>query len=120
MTEAVANITLAAARPEVSAAAEAGTKASASGSAAPPRGNVLPAPERRPVDDGNRAELVQNFLRDTQRALKFSTDAATGRTIITVVNPETGDVIRQVPPEVMLAIARAIGRTASVLVDTRI
>ncbi len=40
--------------------------------------------------------------------LQFSVDDTTGRTIVTVVDSATGDMIRQLPSEEVLAIARSI------------
>jgi flagellar protein FlaG len=52
----------------------------------------------------NLTEYVQNLRRD----LKFSVDRESGRTIIKVTDSETGKVIRQIPPDEVLAIAQHV------------
>lgn len=56
-------------------------------------------------------EHVQNL----QRALQFSVDEASGETVVTVVDAETKEVIRQIPSEELLAIANRLRSTAGVL-----
>lgn len=41
-------------------------------------------------------------------ALEFRIDETTGRTVVKVLDSESGELIRQIPPESMLAIAAAI------------
>jgi len=49
---------------------------------------------------------VNEFLKTTQRALEFSVDDATGLQVITVRDTETEEVIRQIPPEVVVALIK--------------
>ena len=52
---------------------------------------------------------VEQFTRTYMDAsVKFSIDDQLGRTIITVLEPETDKVIRQFPPEEFLQVARTI------------
>ena len=48
---------------------------------------------------------VQQFLIDSRRSLVFQVDTTSGRTVISVINPETNELIRQIPPEEMVRIA---------------
>lgn len=50
-------------------------------------------------------KLVQNV----QRAIEFTVDDATGRSVIVVTDKDTGEQIRQIPSEEILAIAEHIG-----------
>lgn len=50
------------------------------------------------------AARVNEHLQQTNRSLKFSVDEPTGRTVITVTDAETDEIIRQIPPEELLAI----------------
>jgi len=43
---------------------------------------------------------------EVRRSLQFQHDADLGRTILRVVKPETGEVLRQIPTEVQLDLAR--------------
>lgn len=54
----------------------------------------------------NSVELFTRTYMDA--SVKFSIDDQLGRTIITVLEPETDKVIRQFPPEEFLQVARTI------------
>ena len=49
---------------------------------------------------------LNEILRDRERDLEFSVDETTGRTILKVIHAESGEVIRQIPPEELLQITR--------------
>lgn len=56
-------------------------------------------------------EAVQNlndFVQKTRRELNFSVDEQTGRTVVKVIDHETKDVIRQIPAEEVLEVARRV------------
>lgn len=98
--------------------------------AAPPRdtprasGNKLPAggkdqPPAPPVVDLKGAvEQIQSYLSSSRRSLHFRLDEASGRSVITVTNPETGELIRQIPGEEVLKLAAAINGGSAHLLDT--
>lgn len=44
-----------------------------------------------------------------QTNMQFSTDASTGRVVMQITDPASGEVIRQMPSEDMLKVARAVG-----------
>jgi flagellar protein FlaG len=95
----------------------------ASGNSLPHAGTSAPAPGPAPVEvqkiDISRAiRSINTFLKENQRGLRFQVDEATGRTVITVINPVSGEVVRQIPPEELLNIVREM-RAAGVLLDTR-
>lgn len=54
------------------------------------------------------ASYVNNFVKKIDRSLEFSVDETSGRVIITVREPETGKVVRQIPPEELLVIAKLV------------
>ncbi len=74
------------------------------GQNAPPE--PAPAPTRQQVEQA--VQQIQSYLNDSQRQLQFQVDSGSGRTIVRVVNAETQEVIRQIPSEEMLTLARAI------------
>lgn len=51
---------------------------------------------------------LSDYVQQVQRALQFSVDKESGRTVITVIDAATEEVIRQIPPEEVLAMARAL------------
>jgi flagellar protein FlaG len=82
------------------------------GKALPKSGEKLPEkaePAPTPQQIAQAVQQIQSYLNDSQRQLQFQVDADSGRTIVRVVNPETQEVIRQIPGEEMLKLARAIG-----------
>ena len=61
---------------------------------------------------------LNEILKDRERDLEFSVDDTTGRTILKVIHAESGEVIRQIPPEELLNIARTfIEGTGSLIED---
>lgn len=75
----------------------------------PPAGKSSPAPA--PVMDvasiEKAVEQINTYLRDSMRQLEFQMDPGSGRTIMRMVDA-SGQLIRQVPSEVVLAIAAAL------------
>lgn len=50
-------------------------------------------------------ESLNDYLQSVKRDLEFSVDSDTGRTIITVMDRDSGETIRQIPPETVMALA---------------
>lgn len=62
---------------------------------------------------------LQEFVSSMGRNLNFSVDETTGYNIVRVVNPDTGELIRQLPSEELLKISRDFQRLNNVLVSQR-
>lgn len=62
-------------------------------------------------------EEINEFVKLAQRHLEFTVDEDTGRTVITVRNAETEEIIRQIPPERALAIAKNLQEGQGLLVQ---
>ncbi len=90
------------------------------GNGAPAGGEALPA--ARAAMAAQDLERTMRKLNATmaaaQRNLSFRVDEGTGRTVITVVDTATHEVIRQIPSEEVLALSQAL-EAASGLVDAR-
>lgn len=94
-------------RSQPQAAAQPAPARPESGKALPPEGNEPPKPP--PPRDLQRAvQQIQDFLSTTQRELQFRVDERSGRTIITVINPQTREVVRQIPGEEVLQLAASM------------
>ena len=52
------------------------------------------------------AEQLQNFVQSMGRNLSFSVDQETGYHVVRVMNPDTNEMIRQLPSEELLRIAK--------------
>jgi flagellar protein FlaG len=66
------------------------------------------------------AKQIESYLKSVGRQLEFHIDESTGRTVITVKDSNTGEVVRQIPGEETLRLARALGTTAPSLVDVQV
>jgi flagellar protein FlaG len=65
------------------------------------------------------AAQLQEFVSSMGRNLNFSIDESTGYNVVRVVNPDTGELIRQLPSEELLKISRDFQRLNNVLVSQR-
>jgi len=63
------------------------------------------------------AAQIESYLRSSGRSLEFRVDGATGRTIVSVRNPQTGELIRQIPGEETLRLASMLGAGGNALID---
>ena len=62
---------------------------------------------------------VEEFMKQTQRKLQFSTDEESGKIVVKVVASETGELIRQIPSEEALRIAHSLSDVKRVLFDAK-
>jgi flagellar protein FlaG len=51
---------------------------------------------------------MEKFVRDSGRNLQFQVDDGTGQVVVRVVDADSGDVIRQIPSEELLRLARSV------------
>jgi flagellar protein FlaG len=65
------------------------------------------------------AAQIQKFVQEMGRNLSFTIDETTGYNVVRVMNPETNEVIRQLPSEELLKIARSMEQLNSVLVNQK-
>ena len=93
---------------------------SGSGKTTPAGGNSLPDASARPevarLDIERAIEQIAELARSSQRGLRFAVDEGSGRTVITVINAATNEIVRQIPEEEVLAIARALRAQGGALV----
>ncbi|MDP2823781.1 MAG: flagellar protein FlaG [Sulfuritalea sp.] len=101
--------------------------------AAPPQGNAgsVPSPvaqseaplqgsPRQPAPDRAQLEQAVKEIRQlvkpmVSNSLDFSIDDSTGKTIVRITDSETGEMIRQIPSEEMMDIARSVDRMQGLL-----
>ena len=65
------------------------------------------------------AQQIETFVQSMGRDLSFSVDSTTGYHVVKVTNPETGEVVRQLPSEELLKIAQSMEQTNSGLVNQK-
>jgi flagellar protein FlaG len=63
------------------------------------------------------AKQIETYLKANGRDLQFSVDEESGRTVVTVRNSSTGEVIRQIPDAEALRIAQSLGNQPGTLLD---
>lgn len=79
---------------------------------------VQPAPAAAAQREPSTAELkkavkqLETFMQSMNRYLEFRIDQDSGRTVVTVKDTTTGDVIRQIPSEEVLRLAQNLGGKA--------
>jgi flagellar protein FlaG len=66
------------------------------------------------------AKQIESYLKANGRDLQFSVDQETGRTVVTVRDSSTGEVIRQIPDVEALRIAQSLGQHPGTLLDVTI
>lgn len=64
-------------------------------------------------------EKIQEFVSATASDIEFSVDEESGRTIVKVIDRETEDVIRQIPSQEMLDLAKALDRLQGILIKQK-
>lgn len=93
-------------------------------SAAAPRqelpggGQALPAPAPQTVDVQQAVSRLNDYAQSLRRDLQFSIDKSSGSTVIKVIDSNSGETIRQIPSEVMLAIAQSLENAQGLFVNT--
>jgi flagellar protein FlaG len=62
------------------------------------------------------AQQIESYLKSNGRELDFQVDRDSGQVIVSVRDSETGELIRQIPGEDVLRMARALKQSAPSLV----
>ncbi|OIQ02531.1 MAG: hypothetical protein AUK55_00645 [Syntrophobacteraceae bacterium CG2_30_61_12] len=62
---------------------------------------------------------VQSYLDNLNIQLHFQLDDRTGESVVQVLDPDSGDVIRQIPPEELLEIRGKLEELRGILFDRR-
>jgi flagellar protein FlaG len=65
------------------------------------------------------AQQIQSFVQSMGRNLSFSVDSTTGYHIVRVTNPQTGEVVRQLPSEELLRIAQSFEQLNAALIHQK-
>lgn len=75
-----------------------------------PTGDSLPARALMELDVEGAVQRLNELSKDSRRNLHFRLDEQSGRTIITVINASTQEIVRQIPSEEALALVRTLDR----------
>ena len=91
-----------------------------------PKVVAIERPDIKVDTEGDSKRLQQAVDRmnakmvDGGRGLAFNVDPDLGRPVVTVTNKETGEVIRQIPNEVVIRMARSIEDSKGLLLNTQV
>ncbi len=70
-------------------------------------------------DVSRRVDELNDLTQSIRRTLQFQVDEDTGSTVITVKDTESGEVIRQIPSEELLALTRRMTEISEKLNDVK-
>jgi len=74
----------------------------------------------KPTDVKEAVEKLNKFVQSQQKHVNFSIDEATHSTVIKVFKTETGELIKQFPPDEILAMAARIRQNIGWMVDNKV
>jgi flagellar protein FlaG len=103
----------AASRKESHAAREVTTSAEQSAASGGTRAAAAATPQKIEAV----AQRLESYLRSVSRSLEFRVDSASGKTVVTVRDSQTGDLIRQIPGDEVLRLAEMAEDQTIVLVN---
>ena len=103
-----------------------GTAAPQAVDATPAVQSPPPAASKPPPSAASSLEQVQQAIKQVAAQvqakssnLEFSIDQSTGSTVVRIVDTQTNEVIRQIPSQEMIDIARAIGSAQGLLLKQK-
>ncbi len=76
-----------------------------------------PAPQEMNAAVRAAARQIDSYLKSVSREVEFRVDEESGVTVVTVRNTATGEVIRQIPNEEVLQLARRFTDRSGALLD---
>lgn len=75
-------------------------------------------PDAKQVQDA--VSDIAAFFSSTRRNLEFSTDEESGKLVVKIIASDTGELVRQLPSEEALRIARSLSDVSSLLFDAKV
>jgi flagellar protein FlaG len=66
------------------------------------------------------AQRLEAYMKSVSRALEFRVDAGSGRTVISVRDSDTGELIRQIPSEEVLRLSQMAEDQTVVLLNEKV
>lgn len=80
---------------------------------------VAPEPVLDPQQVSEATRRVEQLFQTVRRNLEFREDPGSGRMIVSVIDSESGEIIRQIPPERMLRMAAHLEQINGLLLGER-
>jgi flagellar protein FlaG len=66
------------------------------------------------------AKAIETYMKNSNRNLEFKLDEASGQMVVSVRDATTGDLIRQIPGEAALRLARQLNDQSVSLVNLKV
>jgi flagellar protein FlaG len=82
-----------------------------------PAGGAVEPVGASPGHEDDAQVALTGYLKLPNSKLSFAKDEESGRWFVKIVDAETGEVLRQVPPEELRQIAAALSRTRGLLIN---
>ncbi len=96
-------------------------KALREAAAAPPKKAEQSVPAREAGDISSVVKELNMMVKQfAATKVSFDVDEATGRSIVRVVNKETGEVVRQLPPEVLLTLVARMEQLSGLIFNQEV
>lgn len=70
--------------------------------------NHLPAQQAGPREVEQAVKEINDYMQLVRRNLEFSVDKDTQHVVVKVIDVESGEVVRQIPPDFILALAKSL------------
>ncbi len=107
--------------PPLAASTPATTASSVSDPTEPPKAATAAStpPTLSPAEMAAVAREISEALKPVAQSLHFSVDESLGRTVIEVIDSSSHEVIRQIPTEEALRIAKALDKLKGLLLQQR-
>ncbi|MFO7784309.1 MAG: flagellar protein FlaG [Thermodesulfobacteriota bacterium] len=86
------------------------------------KGQMSERADQKPTQEGRAkieriAEAMDNYVKSVQRDLNIRVDHESGKVMVKVLSRETGEVIREIPPEELLKLAARMEEMAGMLLN---
>ena len=88
----------------------------------PPSGDVQNRLDRAqsPASVQPAKEMAQEISQPAISTMEFSIDAESDMVVVKIIDSTTRELVRQIPMEEMLALAKALGRLQGLLLNTKV
>ena len=105
--------------PQQSGASASGDERPARPVSQPPASAELGAVQPSPQQLQDAVTEINKALESSSENLQFAVDHDTGKTVVKVIDSSTNEVIRQIPSQEALAIARSLDRLQGILLKQK-
>jgi flagellar protein FlaG len=75
---------------------------------APPKEVEVKAKASEPEPEPSMSDIVSQMAQVVRRDLNFMLDEGSGKTVVKIIDSQSGELVRQIPSEEMLALARRL------------